>query len=183
MNIVTETKNLIFLKSCVRDVLDFPKPGIVFKDITPLLSDVKARALVVDLISSQYRSSHIEAVAAIEARGFLFGMMIAERLNVPFIPIRKAGKLPYRKRSATYSLEYGSASIEIHEDGITPGTRVLIHDDVLATGGTAAAAGSLIQEMGATLAGFSFIIDLTFLSGSVNLFRQFGVEQQSLLSY
>jgi adenine phosphoribosyltransferase len=183
MNIVTESQGIKYLKLCIRDVPDFPKPGILFKDITPLLHDVKARGLVIDLMAQKFKNKQIETVAAIEARGFLFGMLLAERLNVPFVPIRKSGKLPYRKRSATYNLEYGSASIEIHEDSIAPGTRVLIHDDVLATGGTAAAAASLVHEMGGTLVGFSFIINLTFLSGSINLLRQFGVEQHSLLSY
>lgn len=183
MSIITESESITYLKSCIRDVPDFPKPGILFKDITPLLHDVKARGLVVDLMANEFRNKNIDVVAAIEARGFLFGMMLADKLNVPFVPIRKSGKLPYRKRSASYSLEYGTASIEIHDDAIAKGARVLIHDDVLATGGTAAAAAALVQEMGGTLAGFSFIIDLTFLGGGSNLFRQFGVEQHSLLTY
>jgi adenine phosphoribosyltransferase len=178
-----EMDSIAYLKSCIRDVPNFPQPGILFKDITPLLHDVKARAIVLDLLSAEFKDKKIDAVAAIEARGFLFGMLLAERLAVPFIPIRKAGKLPYMKKSATYDLEYGTATIEIHADAIASGSRVLIHDDVLATGGTAGAAASLIQEMGATVTGFSFIINLTFLSGSVNLKSRFGVEQHSLLTY
>jgi adenine phosphoribosyltransferase len=172
-----------YLKTCIRDVPDFPRPGILFKDITPLLHDVKARAIVIDLLAAEYLDKRVEVVAAIEARGFLFGMLLAERLQVPFVPIRKAGKLPYRKKSASYSLEYGTATIEIHDDAIAPGTRVLIHDDVLATGGTASAAANLVHEMAGTLMGFSFIINLAFLPGSVNLSSQFGVEQHSLLTY
>lgn len=183
MGMITELSDIDYLKSCIRDVQDFPRPGILFKDITPLLYDVKARAIVIDLLAAEYMNKKVEVVAAIEARGFLFGMMLAERLQVPFVPIRKAGKLPYRKKSASYSLEYGTAAIEIHDDAILPGTRVLIHDDVLATGGTAGAAASLVREMEGTLVGFSFIINLAFLPGSVNLLRQFGVEQHSLLTY
>jgi adenine phosphoribosyltransferase len=183
MSVITGLSGVDYLKSCIRDVPDFPRPGILFKDITPLLHDVQARAIAIDLLVAEYNDKKVEVVAAIEARGFLFGMMLAERLQVPFVPIRKAGKLPYRKKSASYSLEYGTATIEIHDDAILPGTRVLIHDDVLATGGTASAAASLVREMGGTLVGFSFIINLAFLSGSLNLSSQFGVEQHSLLTY
>lgn len=177
------SSDIDYLKSCIRDVPDFPRSGILFKDITPLLYDVTARTLVIDLLAAAHVDKKIEVVAAIEARGFLFGMLLAERLRVPFVPIRKAGKLPYRKKSASYNLEYGTAEIEIHDDAILPGARVLIHDDVLATGGTARAAASLIHEMGGTLVGFSFIINLSFLPGSLNLSSQFGVHQHSLLTY
>ena len=172
-----------FLKSHIRDVPDFPRPGILFKDITPLLSDASARNMVVEEIVNQYSNLNIQAIAAIEARGFLFGMLLADKLKLPFVPIRKVGKLPYKKKIAHYDLEYGTSSIEIHEDAITPGTRVLIHDDLLATGGTALAAGSLIQQIGGVIAGFSFVIDLSFLHGSVHLKRQFGVEPLSVLTY
>ena len=183
MSVIANNSDVDYLKSCIRDVPDFPRPGILFKDITPLLHDVKARAIVIDLLAAEYLKKKIDIVAGIEARGFLFGMMLAERLQVPFVPIRKAGKLPYKTKSASYSLEYGTATIEVHDDAIVPGARVLIHDDVLATGGTAGAAGSLIREMGGVLMGFSFIINLAFLPGSVNLSTQFGVEQHSLLNY
>jgi adenine phosphoribosyltransferase len=183
MSVIADLTGLDYVKYCIRDVPDFPRPGILFKDITPLLYDIKARAIVVDLLAAEYLDKKVEVVAAIEARGFLFGMMLAERLQVPFVPIRKAGKLPYQKKSASYSLEYGTATIEIHDDAFVPGTRVLIHDDVLATGGTAGAAATLVRDMGGALVGFSFIINLAFLPGSVNLLSQFGVEQHSLLTY
>jgi adenine phosphoribosyltransferase len=175
--------NLDLVRACIRDVPDFPKPGIVFKDITPLLKNYAARELVIEAIDQHFEQERIEAVAAIEARGFLFGMAIAQRLQVPFVPVRKAGKLPFDKKVATYDLEYGSASIEMHADALQPGTRVLIHDDVLATGGTAAAAAGLVQALGGVVAGFSFVIDLKFLEGAQNLNRQFGVVQHSVLAY
>lgn len=174
---------IAYLKSFIRDVPDFPKPGILFKDITPLLSDPDARSLVVDEIIHQWQHQQITAVAAIEARGFLFGMLIADRLQVPFVPIRKVGKLPFKKKIAHYDLEYGTSSIEIHEDALPPSAGVLIHDDLLATGGTALAAGSLVQQTGGVVAGFSFVINLSFLPGAVNLKTQFGVQPHSVLSY
>jgi adenine phosphoribosyltransferase len=183
MSLSTLTHELELIRSCVRDVPDFPKPGILFKDITPLFQHPTARQIASRIIVDHFQSEKIDAVVAIEARGFLLGMLLAQELKVPFIPIRKAGKLPYAKRTASYNLEYGTASIEIHDDALEPGSRVLIHDDVLATGGTAAAAGALVQSLGGQLAGFSFIIDLTFLGGSINLNRQFGVHQHSLLTY
>jgi adenine phosphoribosyltransferase len=172
-----------FLKSLIRDIPDFPKPGIIFKDITPLLADPRARGLVVENIVKNFQQEDIQVVAAIEARGFLFGMMIADKLAVPFVPIRKFGKLPFKKKVAHYDLEYGTSSIEIHEDAIMKDQRVLIHDDLLATGGTAQAAGSLVQEVGGVVAGFSVVIDLTFLLGSINLRKQFGVQPHSVLIY
>jgi adenine phosphoribosyltransferase len=175
--------NTEYLKSYIRDIHDFPKPGIVFKDITPLLADPLARRMVVDIIVQHFHKDGIQAVAGIEARGFLFGMMIADKLNVPFVPIRKIGKLPFKKKVEHYDLEYGTASIEIHEDAIGSGTRTLIHDDLLATGGTALASGLLVQQLGGVVAGYSFIIDLTFLSGFKNLIQQFGVTPHRILSF
>jgi len=172
-----------YLKLHVRDVPDFPKPGIIFKDITPLLSDSVARKLVVDITINHYRDKNIQVIAAIEARGFLFGMLLADAMGLPFVPIRKVGKLPYKKKIEHYDLEYGTSSIEIHEDSITPRSRVLIHDDLLATGGTAKAAGSLVQKVGGIVAGFSFVIDLSFLPGNLNLIEAFGVEPCSILTY
>lgn len=172
-----------YLKNLIRDIHDFPKAGIVFKDITPLLADPNARRLVVDNIVDHFKNTDIRAVAGIEARGFLFGMMIADKLDVPFVPIRKIGKLPFKKKVGHYNLEYGTASIEIHEDAIESGTRILIHDDLLATGGTAQAAGLLVQQLGGIVAGFSFVIDLTFLSGGINLKQQFGVEPHRVLQF
>lgn len=172
-----------FLKSHIRDVPDFPKPGIIFKDITPLLGNFEARKIVLEIMVSEFMDRSIQAVAAIEARGFLFGMQLADALSVPFIPIRKVGKLPFRKMVEHYDLEYGTSSIEMHEDSIQPGTRVLIHDDLLATGGTAVAAGQLVQRLGGRIAGFSFIINLSFLAGSVNLRSNFGVEASSVITF
>ena len=178
-----ELDNLAYLKSHIRDIPDFPKPGILFKDITPLLADIKARDLVLQNIVTSFNERKIQTVAAIEARGFLFGMLIAEALAVPFVPIRKPGKLPYKKIKESYELEYGNGIIEMHEDAIAEGTRVLIHDDLLATGGTANAAGNLIKQLGGTIAGFSFVINLSFLPGFKNLYGNFGVEAHSVLTY
>ena len=171
------------IQSLLRDVPDFPKPGIVFKDITPLLSEPVTRRQVVEAISNHHRTLGVEAVAAVEARGFIFGMLIAQELNVPFIPVRKSGKLPYRKISEEYSLEYGRASIEMHEDAIQPGCKVLVHDDLLATGGTAGATGNLIKRLKGKVIGFSFIINLAFLPGEQKLVDQFGVRPHYLVSY
>jgi adenine phosphoribosyltransferase len=179
-----ELKNKIdFLKSRIRDVPDFPRPGILFKDITPLLSDSLARKMVISIIIKEFHSKNIQAIAGIEARGFLFGMLLADAMKLPFIPIRKVGKLPFKKKIEHYDLEYGTSSIEIHEDAVIPGCRVLIHDDLLATGGTAKAAGLLIKQIGGQVAGYSFIIDLSFLSGKLNLIDAFGVEPHSVLTY
>ena len=171
------------IQSLLRDVPDFPKPGIIFKDITPLLADPVARKHVVEVIGEHFRSKGIDAVAAVEARGFIFGTLIAQELGVPFIPIRKSGKLPYRKISEEYSLEYGTASIEMHEDAIAPGCKVLVHDDLLATGGTAAATGKMIRRLKGEVIGFSFIINLAFLTGETILTSEFGVKPHYLVSY
>ncbi|HNR75064.1 MAG TPA: adenine phosphoribosyltransferase [Cyclobacteriaceae bacterium] len=171
------------LKSLLRDVPDFPKPGILFKDITPLLAEPAARRQVVNEIANYFRDKQIDAVAAVEARGFIFGMLIAEALNVAFVPVRKAGKLPYHKLREEYDLEYGRAAIEMHVDALKPGSRVLIHDDLLATGGTAGAAGNLIQKLGGVVAGYSFIINLSFLPGEKILSDKFGVRPHYLVKY
>ena len=171
------------IQSLLRDVPDFPKPGIVFKDITPLLAEPITRKLVVEAIGNHYQSVGIEAVAAVEARGFIFGMLIAQELGVPFIPVRKSGKLPYRKISEEYLLEYGTASIEMHEDAIVPGWKVLVHDDLLATGGTASAAGKMIRRLNGEVVGFSFIINLSFLPGEQKLVNEFDVKPHYLTCY
>jgi adenine phosphoribosyltransferase len=171
------------LKSLLRDVPDFPKPGIIFKDITPLLAHPSARQHVVQSIVEFYRSSPIDAVAAVEARGFIFGALIAGAMHLPFIPIRKSGKLPYKTIQQNYSLEYGTASLEMHEDAVQPGWRVLVHDDLLATGGTASAAAIMVQKLKGEIAGFSFIINLAYLPGERNLFDRFSVKPHYLLSY
>ncbi len=171
------------IQSLLRDVPDFPKPGILFKDISPLLAVPSVRQQVVKAISLHYKSIGVEAIAAIEARGFIFGMLIAQELDVPFIPVRKSGKLPYKKIAEEYSLEYGTASLEMHEDAFTPGCKVLVHDDLLATGGTASATGNLIRRLKGEVIGFSFIINLAFLSGESKLVQKFGVNPHYLVSY
>lgn len=171
------------LKSLIRDVPDFPKPGIVFKDITPLLESPQTVNQVVKALASQSQGIKVDAVVAIEARGFLFGFLMAQELRVPFVPVRKEGKLPYRKIVQAYTLEYGTAAIEMHEDAIQPGWNVVIHDDLLATGGTANAAGQLVERLGGKVAGFSFIINLDFLGGFALLRKQFNVEPRYLIQY
>ncbi len=159
------------LKATVRDVANFPKEGILFKDITPVLADAElcteiVEQLALDIVRS---GKQVEAIAGIESRGFFFGFLLANKLGVPFIPIRKAGKLPFTTVSIEYALEYGTAKIEMNSDAVTEGMNVLIHDDLLATGGTAAAAAELITRQGGIVAGFNFIINLSFLNGSENL--------------
>jgi adenine phosphoribosyltransferase len=157
------------IKSTVRDVNDFPKPGIVFKDITPILKDPALCVEITRALGESVKGMEIDVVAGIESRGFLFGPQLAELLNVPFVPIRKAGKLPYKTVKQSYDLEYGSATIEIHEDALTSGQKVLIHDDLLATGGTVVAASKLVMQLGAEVIGYSFIIGLDFLNGKLRL--------------
>ena len=159
------------IHSAVREVPDFPKPGILFRDITPVLADPALCLAVVDTLQEHAVSSRAEAVVGIESRGFLFGMLLASRLQVPFVPVRKEGKLPYKKRSYAYDLEYGSAVVEMHDDAIRPGMKVMIHDDLLATGGTAAAAAELVKAGGGSVVGFSFLIGLEFLNGMPRLQR------------
>ncbi|WP_423147704.1 adenine phosphoribosyltransferase [Rubrolithibacter danxiaensis] len=157
------------VKAAVRDIADFPKPGIVFKDITPIFKDQKLCTAIVDEFCSRLAGVPVDVIAGIESRGFLFGMMLANRLGVPFVPIRKAGKLPYKTIRQEYLLEYGSASVEIHEDAFEKGKNVLIHDDLLATGGTVLAASKLIQQLGGVVSGYSFVINLDFLQGKEKL--------------
>lgn len=157
------------LKNTIRDVVDFPKEGIVFKDITTIMLDAGLSNEVLDHLTELYKVKDIEAVAGLESRGFLFGFPLAMRLGVPFILIRKQGKLPYDKISHAYDLEYGSAVIEMHTDAIQKGQRVLIHDDLLATGGSATAAAELITKCGGVVAGFDFLVSLDFLEGDKKL--------------
>lgn len=152
------------IKAAIRDIPDFPKEGIIFKDITPIFSNPELCTKIVDELEKQVKPLNIEVIACLEARGFLFGPLLAQRLNIPFIPLRKAGKLPYKTFSHSYALEYGEATIEMHQDAILPGQRVLIHDDLLATGGTAAAGAELIKKLGQVV-GYSFLIELSFLNG------------------
>lgn len=157
------------LKEAIRDVADFPKPGIMFKDITPILNDNTLCDEIVDETVKRLQGIKIDAIAGIESRGFLFGFLLAQKLRVPFIPVRKAGKLPYQTIAYTYNLEYGTATIEVHTDALKPGDNVLIHDDLLATGGTAIAAAELVKQLGGIVAGYSFIVELEFLNGRENL--------------
>ncbi len=154
------------IKNAIRDVPDFPRKGIVFKDITPILQDAALCRDIVKHLADAFAEDGIEGIAGIESRGFIFGQALAMEMNVPFIPIRKKGKLPFHVVSHSYNLEYGSAQIEMHTDAVHEGQRVLIHDDLLATGGTAVAASELIIRQKAKVVGFNFIVDLTFLNGT-----------------
>ena len=153
------------IKDAIRDIHDFPKPGIIFKDITPILKDPALCGNISDAFLERLKGEQIDAIAGVESRGFLFGLTLATRLGVPFVPIRKAGKLPFSIRQKAYKLEYGTAIIECHTDAFEPGQHVLIHDDLLATGGTVTATSELIKEMGCEIAGFSFVVELGFLKG------------------
>jgi adenine phosphoribosyltransferase len=153
------------IKSAIRDVPDFPKPGIIFKDITPILSNPILCEEIEEEFLIAFDEMNIDAIAGIESRGFLFGMSLAKQLSVPFIPVRKKGKLPYKTVAYEYELEYGAAVIEMHSDVISKGMNVLIHDDLLATGGTAAATAELVKMQSANVAGFAFIVELDFLDG------------------
>ena len=157
------------LKETIRDVNDFPKPGILFKDISTIMLDASLSNDILDHLVEMYQHSEIDAIAGIESRGFLFAYPLAMRLGVPFILIRKQGKLPYKKISHSYNLEYGSAVIEIHSDAVKSGQKVLIHDDLLATGGSADAAAELIHKCGGIVYGFNFIVELSFLNGKQKL--------------
>ena len=168
------------LSDYIRDIPDFPKPGILFKDITPLLADPQALAHTVDLLAVRYRGLPIDAIAAAEARGFLFAAPLAIRLGLPLIPLRKPGKLPYKTHSLKYDLEYGSAELNMHVDAFKPGARVLLVDDLLATGGTMLAAAGLIEKGGGVVAGYAFLVELAFLEGRKKLAPH---DIYSILSY
>lgn len=159
------------LNNIIRDVPNFPKEGIIFKDITPILLDAKLTKEVVSELAKKSTNLNLDAIVGIESRGFWFGIMLANELNIPFIPIRKKGKLPYKTLSYKYDLEYGSAEVEIHEDAIKPNWNILVHDDLLATGGTAKAAAELILMQQANVAGFSFVVELDFLNGRNELLK------------
>jgi adenine phosphoribosyltransferase len=154
-----------WLTSLVRDVPDFPEPGILFKDITPLLGDVDAFRFVVDAMADEYQGETIDRVLGVEARGFLLAAPIAYRLGAGLVPVRKPGKLPHDVEREGYQLEYGDDALELHVDGLAAGERCLVVDDVLATGGTAAATGRLVERLGGSVVGYSFLIELGFLEG------------------
>jgi adenine phosphoribosyltransferase len=153
------------LKNYIRDIQGFPKEGIVFKDITPLLIDANARKACLEILVSTVKDKKIDKVIGVESRGFFFGMLLAQELNVGFVPVRKPNKLPFDTISASYDLEYGTDTLEIHTDAIQKGDRILIHDDVLATGGTAKAVCELVERLGGVIVQCNFLMELTFLNG------------------
>lgn len=157
------------LRAAIRDVPDFPQPGIVFKDITPVLADPALFRESIALLCATAHGNHIDKVVGIDARGFIFAAAVADRMHAGFVPIRKTGKLPWKTRSAAYTLEYGEAVVEMHDDAIRPGDRILLVDDLLATGGTAAAALELITAAGGEIVAVSFLIELSFLNGGEKL--------------
>ncbi|MCI0498962.1 MAG: adenine phosphoribosyltransferase [Planctomycetales bacterium] len=159
------------LKAFVRDIPDFPKAGILFRDITPLLADAEALSCAIDRLVEPFKGKEIDVVAAVEARGFIFGSAVARALEAGFVPIRKKGKLPFQTESVGYGLEYGRDVVEVHTDAVRPGTKVLMVDDLLATGGTMAAACQLIEKLGGTIRGLTFLIELTGLNGRKKLNR------------
>ena len=153
------------IAQAIRNVPDFPKPGIQFKDITPVLADPRLFSGAIDLMTDKFEPGSVDAVVGIDARGFIFAAAAAVKLHAGFVPVRKKGKLPYQTHEQDYALEYGSATIAIHVDALKPGARVLLIDDLLATGGTAAAAAALVQRLGAQILEISFLIELSFLEG------------------
>ena len=156
---------MLHLQTLIRDVPDFPKKGIIFKDITPLLRDPAGLALTVEMMANPFRGQNIEVVVGAESRGFIFGTAVAQALSCGFVPVRKPGKLPAEKVSLTYDLEYGQDTLEIHRDAIHKGQRCLMVDDLLATGGTMGACCQLVEGLGGNILGISFLIELTFLKG------------------
>lgn len=171
------------IKGALREVRDYPKPGIIFKDITPVLARPDLMRDAAREMADAFRAPKPDAIAACEARGFIFGSILALELDCAFIPVRKAGKLPYKTLQQDYALEYGHATLEMHIDAVKPGWKVLVHDDVLATGGTALATASLIEQAGGQLAGFSFVINLSFLKGQEKIKNQFGLTPHSLVTF
>ena len=162
-------KQIAEIRQAIRDIPDFPKPGIVFKDITPLLGNGPLFKRTVDLLADRYSSQKIDMVLGIESRGFIIGSALAYRLNAGFCIVRKPGKLPYETHSASYELEYGSDALEVHRDALLPRARVLIADDLIATGGTAAAAIALVSKLGGEVVECAFVIELSFLNGREKL--------------
>ncbi|MCZ6806881.1 MAG: adenine phosphoribosyltransferase [Deltaproteobacteria bacterium] len=173
-------KRIDYLRTRIRDVPDFPKEGVLFKDITPLLADVEAFRTSIQLIVERLDEAPVDVVIGIEARGFMFGAALADKLGVGFVPVRKPGKLPAATYRAEYELEYGTDALEIHQDALNPGQRVLIVDDLIATGGTAKATADLVEQCGAEVAALVFLVNLRFLQGEQKLD---GYRVISLLDY
>ncbi|MEJ2143879.1 MAG: adenine phosphoribosyltransferase [Acidobacteriota bacterium] len=169
------------LKQIIREVPDFPKPGILFYDVTTLFKDPEGLRRVVDLLTGRYQDRGIRKIIGIESRGFILGPILAYNLGAGFVPVRKKGKLPAKTLSVSYELEYGVDTLEIHEDAVEPGEKVLVVDDLIATGGTAAATVEMVQKLGGDLVGLAFLIELTFLNGRAKI--PSGVEVFSLLQY
>ena len=159
------------VRAAIRDIPDFPKPGILFKDITPVLSDPVLFKAVVDAFAARHKANGVTKIAAVESRGFLFGAAVAYQLGIGLVPVRKKGKLPYKTVEQTYDLEYGTATLEIHQDAFRAGERVALIDDLLATGGTARAAAELIEKLGASVVELDFLVELSFLKGRDKLTR------------
>lgn len=157
--------NSSLLEKSIRNIPDFPKPGILFRDITTLMQDKAAFKKAVDLLAKKYKSKKIDKVAGVEARGFIFGAAVAHKIGAGFVPVRKKGKLPFKTISTTYELEYGTDTLEIHKDAINPGEKVLIIDDLLATGGTIKAVIGLVKQLGGKISGIGFVIELVDLKG------------------
>lgn len=168
------------IKELIRDIPDFPKPGILFKDITPLLADPKQFPRAIDLIARQFQNKGIDHVVCVEARGFIVGTPLAYKLGAGLVPVRKPGKLPYQTVRTTYELEYGAGSLEMHTDALKPGAQVLIADDLLATGGTTAAAIDLVKKLKAEVVGIAVLVELLFLQGRARLA---GFDLFSLIQY
>ncbi len=168
------------IEKAIRNVADFPKPGIQFKDITPVLADARLFAGTIDLLTQNFEPGMVDAVVGIDARGFIFAAAAAKQLQAGFVPVRKKGKLPFKTYEEDYALEYGHATVAMHVDALKPGARVLLIDDLLATGGTAAAATSLVKRLGAQILEIGFVIELKFLNGRDRLK---GVPVRSLVSY
>ena len=176
------TNQIQLIRDRIRDVPDFPKPGILFKDITPLLADPLAFHAATEALAAPYHGTHIDLVVGIEARGFIFGTAVAGLLDVGFVPIRKPGKLPWETRSVSYELEYGSDALEIHADAVAEGQRVLVVDDLLATGGTAVAPTELLRKAGARVDRAAFVIDLPDLGGNARLASQ-SLDVRALMAF
>lgn len=157
------------IRSKIRDIPDFPKPGILFKDITPLLQDQNIFTQIIDTLAERYRPQKIDGIVGVESRGFIFGSALAYRLGSAFVPVRKSGKLPYKTIQTSYALEYGTATIEMHVDGVKKGDRIVVIDDLLATGGTAEATCQLVEKLGAQVLECAFVVELTFLNGKEKL--------------
>lgn len=166
---MTDQERVAALRGAIRDVPDYPKPGILFKDITPLLADAGHLREALAVLQERAAALRPERIVAIESRGFILGAALADRMGIGFVPVRKKGKLPWRRVECSYDLEYGTDTVEMHEDALAKGQRALVVDDVIATGGTAKAAGDLVRRLGATLAGYLFLIELSFLDGRKRL--------------